>query len=282
MTILNATLAFAWGSRSISKTFLSWTIKAPAKLIAVVVLPTPPLLFVMARIRGVCGIASRGMMHSLSHGYASAFWSIIAHLPARGRAKITRGVRPRASGGKRKGRCRKGVDLMLDCDPKVVAIDEETNHQIVHRRRLGKVNRAAHKPFNPCPSSDMLAFNFLRLLFAHFVFLWVDMPLVGPPPIGIKPRHPKRLQQRLPLQKDGILPSPKDVGQHGATVVINGMPSPPRFCFLAHVTPHLIEIQCRPFLLGELFHATNVHFDLLGMQGVQHGPIHLLEMRFLF
>jgi len=40
----------------------------------------------------------------------------------------------------RNRRCRKGVDLMLDCDPKLGAIDEETNDQIVHRRRFGKAN----------------------------------------------------------------------------------------------------------------------------------------------
>ena len=30
------------------------------------------------------------------------------------------------------GRCSKGVDPMLDGDPKLVAIDEEADHQIVH------------------------------------------------------------------------------------------------------------------------------------------------------
>ena len=113
---------------------------------------------------------------------------------------------------------------MLDCDPKLVAIDEETNHQIVHRRRLGKVNRAAHKPFNPCPSSDMLAFNFLRLLFAHFVLLGVDMALIGAPAIGVKTGDAKRFQQGWQLQKDRILPSPKDIGEYLPTVMIDRMP----------------------------------------------------------
>ena len=68
------------------------------------------------------------------------------------------------------------------------------------------------------------------------------MPLVGPPAIGVKPRDPKRLQQVLQFEKDGILPPPKDVRQHGATVVIDRMPQPPRLRFLAHITPHLIEL----------------------------------------
>ena len=54
----------------------------------------------------------------------------------------------------RNRRCRKGVDLMLDCDPKLGAIDEETNDQIVHRRRFGKANRAAHETLDPGPARE--------------------------------------------------------------------------------------------------------------------------------
>ena len=130
----------------------------------------------------------------------------------------------------RNRRCRKGVDLMLDCDPKLGAIDEETNDQIVHRRRCGKANRAAHETLDPGPQIDVFALDFLRMLLANVMLLWVDIPLVGPPPIRVKPRETKRLQQCLPLQKDRILASPKNVGQHGPTVMINRMPQPPRLC----------------------------------------------------
>ena len=131
---------------------------------------------------------------------------------------------------------------MLECKPKLVAIDEETNHQIVHGRRFGKADRAAHQTLNAGPQIDVLAFDLLRVLFAHDVVLGIDMSLVGTPPIRVKPRDPKRLQQRLPLQKGRILPSPKDVGKHLPTVMIDGMPQPPRLGFLPHVTPHLIEL----------------------------------------
>ena len=142
----------------------------------------------------------------------------------------------------RNRRCRKGVDLMLDCDPKLGAIDEETNDQIVHRRRFGKANRAAHEPFDPGPQIDVFALDFLRIVLANVMLLRVDMPLVRPPPIRVKAADTKRLQQRLQLQKDRILPSPEDVRQHGATLVIDGMPQPSRFHFLAHITPHLIKL----------------------------------------
>ena len=40
---------------------------------------------------------------------------------------------------------------MLDGYPKLIAIDEETDHQIVHGRRFGKANGATHEPLHPGP-----------------------------------------------------------------------------------------------------------------------------------
>ena len=70
----------------------------------------------------------------------------------------------------------------------------------------------------------MFALNFLYVLLANGVLLWVNMPLVRPPSIRVKPRDPKRLQQCSQLQKDGILPSAKDVGKHVPTVMIDRVP----------------------------------------------------------
>src|SRR5712691_11793332 len=53
--------------------------------------------------------------------------------------------------GRRKVTCSKGVDPVLDYHPKLVAIDAEAKHQIMHGRRFGKANGAAHEPFNPGP-----------------------------------------------------------------------------------------------------------------------------------
>ena len=49
------------------------------------------------------------------------------------------------------GRCSKGVDPVLAYHSKLVAIDEEADHQIGHGRRLGKAQHAVHQPFNPYP-----------------------------------------------------------------------------------------------------------------------------------
>src|SRR5262245_46246155 len=138
-------------------------------------------------------------------------------------------------------RCFTGVDLTLECKSKLVAIDEEPNHQIVHGRRFRKANRATHQTFDAGPEVNVFAFDLLRVLFANRMLRRIEMPLVGPPPIRVKPCDPKGCQQVLELEKDRILASPKDVGQHGPTVMINGMPEPPRLRFLADITPHLIE-----------------------------------------
>ena len=56
-------------------------------------------------------------------------------------------------------RCRKGVDSVLDCYPKLVAIDEQADHQVVHGRRFGKANGTTHETLDPCPQIDMLVLS---------------------------------------------------------------------------------------------------------------------------
>src|SRR5215813_13163318 len=55
MTTSRATLAFACGSKSITSTFFSRSTSAPARLITVVVFPTPPLLLATLMMRGRVG-----------------------------------------------------------------------------------------------------------------------------------------------------------------------------------------------------------------------------------
>ena len=131
---------------------------------------------------------------------------------------------------------------MSEGSPKLIAIDEEADHQIVHGRRFGKANRATYEPLDPGPQIDVFALDRLRVLFADDVLLRGDMPLVGPPAIGVKARDPKRLKQVFELQKDRILAPSKDIRQHGPTGVIDGMPQPPRLRFLPDITPHLVEL----------------------------------------
>src|SRR5262245_30530506 len=66
-----------------------------------------------------------------------------------------------------RGRCRKGVDHVSDEPPKLVPIDEESNHEIVHALRLGEAQRATDEPLDPGPEINVFALDFLRVLLAH-------------------------------------------------------------------------------------------------------------------
>jgi hypothetical protein len=109
------------------------------------------------------------------------------------------------------GRCRKGVDHGSDESPKLVPIDKQPNHEIVHALRLGEAQRAADESLDPGPQIDMLALDFLRVLLPHLMLLGVEMPLVGPPAIRVKLRDAKGLQQLLEFQEDLILPASKHI-----------------------------------------------------------------------
>lgn len=95
---------------------------------------------------------------------------------------------------------------MSEESPKLIAIEEEADHQSVHGGRFGKANRAAYEPLDPRPQIDVFALDSLHVLFTDDVQLRDERPLVRPPAIGVKARDPKRLEQRLELQKDRILP----------------------------------------------------------------------------
>ena len=74
---------------------------------------------------------------------------------------------------------------LSDGSSKLIPIDEQPYHQIVHAFRLGKANGATHEPLHPGPEIDVLALDFLRVLLAYLMLLGIDMPLIGPPSVGI-------------------------------------------------------------------------------------------------
>jgi hypothetical protein len=71
---------------------------------------------------------------------------------------------------------------MLDGVPELIPVDEQSDDQIVHMFGLRKANRPAHQPLDPGPQVDVLALDFLRVLFANGVLLGGDMALVGTHP----------------------------------------------------------------------------------------------------
>ena len=86
----------------------------------------------------------------------------------------------------------------------------------------------------------MFALDFLRVLLTHLMLLSIEMPLVGPPAVGVKLRDAKRCQQLVELQEDVVLPSSEHIRQDLPRVVINGVPQSAWIRFAAHVTPHFV------------------------------------------
>ena len=151
----------------------------------------------------------------------------------------TRGFLLRRSASRR---CLKGVDSRSNRPSEFVSIDEEPKHKVVHVFCLRKTNRAPHESLDPRAEIDGFALDFLRIGLSHFVLLGVEMSLIGTPPIRLKPRDAKRLQEGFKLQKNRILPSPKDVCEHRTTVMIDRVPEPPWVRFAAHVPPHFVQL----------------------------------------
>jgi hypothetical protein len=88
----------------------------------------------------------------------------------------------------------------------------------------------------------VFALDFLRVLLAYLMLLGVEMPLVGPPPVGVKLCDAKWGQQLLELQEDVVLPSSEHLRQDLPCVMINGMPQPPGLRCLRDIRPHLVAL----------------------------------------
>ena len=112
----------------------------------------------------------------------------------------------------------------------------------------------------------MLPLDFLGVAFACSMLFRVKVTRVRAPMIGIIMREPKGLQQRLELDKDGVLATTKDLRQDRSRVMVNGMPEPAWVAFVADKRPHLIHLRFASSL--------NVYGNLLRVQRAQQRGVH--------
>jgi len=108
--------------------------------------------------------------------------------------------------------------------------------------RLGEAQRATHEPLDPRPQMHVFALDFLGVLLAYLVLLGIEMPLVGPPAVGVKTGDAKRGQERFELEQDVVLTPPEHLRQDLPCVVVNGMPQPAQIGFAAPITPHFVQL----------------------------------------
>jgi hypothetical protein len=88
---------------------------------------------------------------------------------------------------------------MLYGSPKLVAIDEQPNHHVVHGRRFGKADCPAYQPLDPRAQVDVLALDLLGVCLPHRVLLSLYMSLVGTPAVGKIARDAKGRPLNLSL-----------------------------------------------------------------------------------
>src|SRR2546425_10232442 len=112
----------------------------------------------------------------------------------------------------------------------------------------------------------MLPLDFLSVPFACSMLFRVEVTHVCAPMICIVMCEPKRLQQRLELEKDGILATTKDIRQDRSRPMVNGMPEPAWIAFVADKRPHLIHLRFASSL--------NVYGNLLRVQRAQQRGVH--------
>jgi hypothetical protein len=86
----------------------------------------------------------------------------------------------------------------------------------------------------------------------------------------------------LQFEEDRILPSAKDIRSHRACMVIDGVPYPARMHFAVHIAPHLVALGAASTTHLQLIRTPYLHLHVLGIEVLQHGLMHLGEIRFLF
>jgi len=146
----------------------------------------------------------------------------------------------------------------------------------MHAFRLGKAPRATNQPLHPGPEMDGLALDVLPVLLADLMLLGIDMPLSGPPAVGVKLRDAQGLQELLSLEEDGVFASSEHIRQPLPGVVIHGVPEPARRRFRLHKTPHCVELGAQPTTHLKRIRAPAFHLALLRMQERQHPLMHWL------
>ena len=81
---------------------------------------------------------------------------------------------------------------MSDRYPKLIPIEKEPDHQIVHVFGLGKTDRPADQQLDPRAQVHVLTLDLLRVCLPDRVLLGLQMSLVGTPAVREIARDTKR------------------------------------------------------------------------------------------
>jgi len=113
----------------------------------------------------------------------------------------------------------------------------------MHQTRRRKANGLSGQTCDPCAQRQMCSFNLLGMFFPDRILLREEIPLIGPPIVGRKPRHTTWRSALLQFYEHGICRRSQDIREDCTTVRVNRMPPPPLVPLVPHITPHLVPLS---------------------------------------
>ena len=91
-------------------------------------------------------------------------------------------------------RCFTPVDSVSEWPTKFIAVDEQSNDQIMHPLSLRIADRVTYQSLDPRPQSDVFTFDFLCLVLPDSMLLGINVSLISAPPVSVILGDAKRLQ----------------------------------------------------------------------------------------
>jgi hypothetical protein len=127
--------------------------------------------------------------------------------------------------------------------PKLIALDQQANDDLLPLGRAGKAARRAHQTCDPGAQRQGLALSLLGVARARLVLIRLELTCVRAPIVCRLPRHATPFSQAFEVQKDRILAAPQDAREDLPTALIKRVPEPPRRAFLASKRPPLLNFR---------------------------------------
>ena len=80
-------------------------------------------------------------------------------------------------------------------------VDEQPNDYIVHLDGSGKANGFSHQAFDPGAQGEMFPLQLLGPPLADHMSVWIQVPAIRTPAVGVKAANAQRLEQRFQFYK---------------------------------------------------------------------------------
>lgn len=89
----------------------------------------------------------------------------------------------------------------------------------------------------------MFPFQLLCPPLADYMSVWIQMPAIRTPAVGVKTANAERCEQVFELQQRLILTPTKDIRHYPPRLMIQRLPEPPRLFLATDKGPHLVQLS---------------------------------------